>query len=524
MTPHVETLPEDSDSLKDLVIDQAGTIHDLESKIESLEAQLRLYKRARYQSSSEKHPDQTDLFEGSAFNEIEQLADEPQESSEIDIPAHKRQPRKPRQLSPELPRVEVVHDLAEHEKQCSCGNMLEPMGEEVAVEQLAIIPAQHYVIRHIKKKYACRCGSCIKRATSKAQPIPKSQASPSLLAFLMVSKFLDGLPLYRMEKIIARDGLAVSRQNMARWLIQSSTWFDRIYDKLEQSINNYDIASGDETRIQVLKEPGRSATSKSWLWIRRGGPPDKPAVLIDYNPSRASTVPESLFSDFKNGYLVVDACPSYHAIAKKNDLTLVGCHDHARRKFKEAYEGLTRQQKQKGGVAKMAIERYKKLYRIEKGLKGLPPEEVKAARQQHSLPLLEEFKRWLEWVKQKTVMTDLLKKAVNYFLNQYKTLIVYCEDGRLPIANIETEHVAKAIALARKNYLFCNTPSGAQSSAKIYSMIITAVANGLNPLHYLTHLLAELPGIKGNQSIEHLLPWSMTAQSLGEAYSRIPKP
>ncbi len=518
-----DTLPDDAPSLKAIVNDQAKTIDKLESALDRLEGQLRLFQKQQYKTRSEKYPDQSDLF-AELFNEIEVVDDHAPEK-QTSVEAHTRQARAPRTLCADLPRVEVVHDVPEDEKRCACGQPLQPIADELGVEQLAIIPAQHYVIRHIKKKYACACGQCIKRASMPAQALPKSQASAQLIAFLMVSKFIDGLPLYRLEKIAARDGLSVSRQNMARWLIQASHWFDRIVTSCDEQISTYDIASSDETRIQVLKEPGRAATSKSWLWIRRGGPPDKPVVLIDYHPSRASEVPAELLKDYHRGYLVVDACPSYHLVAKENKLTIVGCHDHARRKFTDAYESMTTKQKQtRGGIAKQAIKRYKALYKIESQLKDQSPEQIKAARQQHSLPLLKEFKSWLLTVKQRAVMNEKTQTAVNYFLNQYESLIVYCSDGRLPISNIHTEHIAKTIALARKNFLFTNTQSGASNSAKIYSMILTAMANGLEPRQYLTVLLTELPQIKSNESIEHLLPWNLSSEKLSQMISRLPTP
>ena len=524
MATMTDSLPEDPAALKEIVNDQAQTIDKLESAVEKLEAQLRLFRKQQFKTRSEKHEGQSDLF-AELFNEIELLDDHSDKESTVTVSEHARKARKPRTLSSELPRVEVIHDLPEHEKVCQCGKKLEPIADEPGLEQLAIIPAQHYVIRHIKKKYACACGQCIKRASMPAQPLPKSQVSPQLLAFLMVSKFLDGLPLYRLAKIAERDGLEVSRQSMARWLIQSSQWFDRIYDACNEQIHAYDIASGDETRLQVLNEPGRLATSKSWLWIRRGGPPQRPVVLINYNPSRASEVPTQLFEQYRDGYLVVDACPSYRQIAKDNRLTIVGCHDHARRKFTDAYDSLTLKQKQtRGGIAKQAIKRYQALYKIEAGIKGLDPEQIKAARQKHSLPLLKEFKQWLQKVKQRAVMTEKTQIAVNYFLNQYESLMVYCQDGRLPIANIQTEHVAKTIAVARKNFLFANTQSGAHTSAKIYSMILTAIANDLEPRRYLTFLLAQLPKIKSNESIAHLLPWNISNEQLSEFNDNLPKP
>ncbi len=319
-------------------------------RIDALESQLRLYKKQRFLSRPEQAKaiadSMADLFPESLEQALAELnipsEAEVVEEASTPVAAHSSKPRKPRTLSADLPRVEVIHDLDESEKTCDdCGQTMKPIGYEPPLEQLAIIPAKHYVIRHLRTKYACECKLCIKRAAMPAQPIPKSQVSPALLAFLMVSKFLDGLPLYRLEKITARYGLDVSRQTMARWLIQGSEWLTRLTDAFAVEHLEYDILAADETRLQVLNEPDRDPTSQSWLWIRRGGPPDQLSIAIDYHPSRAGTVADTLLADYRNGYLITDAYAGYYPIAKANQITLVGCHDHARRTFKEAYDSLS---------------------------------------------------------------------------------------------------------------------------------------------------------------------------------------
>ncbi len=517
-----ELLPTDIKQLQDLVV-------SLAKKVDDLESELRLFKKQRFQSQSEKAKalfdetglKQIDLFSDELEAALKDLSLEPEEDTEIEVKSHIRKPRKKRDLDESLPKVEVIHDL--EDKTCDqCGKEMPCIGEE-SIEQLAIVPAKQYIIEHIRKKYACKCKGCIKRAEMPRQPIPKSQASPQLLAFLMVSKFLDGLPLYRLSKILYRYGLDLSRQNMARWLIQASEHFDRLIEVFNKSLFSYDIVLADETRLQVLKEPDRDPTSKSWLWIRRGGPPDKQVILIDYDSSRSAQVPDELLGPFKNGYLVVDAYSGYKPVAKSRNLKIAGCNDHARRKFKDAYESLDKKARQtKGGIARLAVERYKKLYRIEKAIKQKTPEEKKTIRQEKSLPLLEEFQAWLLKVKTAGVMHKKTMDAVDYFLNQYKSLIRYCEDGRLPISNILSEHVAKSIAIARKNFLFCNTQSGAHAAAKIYTLILTAAQHNLEPIKYLTHVLTQMPTIRDNEPIDHLLPWNLTKEQLDEKVKNYP--
>lgn len=534
MQINLENLPNDVEVLKKFICDAQNTFNQitekLQHRIENLEHELRLYKIKRYQSQSEKHKDgdpvNLDLFPEELQKILVDLNIEPEaETIDITVKASEPVPRKPRKsriLSADLPRKEIIYDLPEADKICThCGDTLAYIGDEPALEQLAIIPAKQYVIRHIRKKYACACQHCIKRASMPAQPIPKSQASSQLLAFFMVSKFIDGLPLYRLEKITARYGLAVTRQNMARWLIQSSEWLSRLTEAFADNFLQYDIMAADETRLQVLNEPGRDPTSKSWLWIRRGGPPDQSVILIDYHPSRAAEVPSALLKQFCNGYLIVDAYAGYRTVAKDNNLIIVGCHDHARRYFKEAFDGLPFKARQQAGIAKQALARYKLLYKIEAELKGQPADIVKKVRQQKSLPLLQDFKTWLQAVQQQGVANQKTRTAITYFLNQFDALVQYCDDGRLPISNILSEHVAKAIAIARKNFLFANSQAGAVASAKIYSVLLTAATHNLDPMQYMAVVLAHLPNLK-HQSIDHLLPWQLTPERLKDLFTALP--
>ncbi len=240
--------------------------------IEILEDQLRLLRQHQFGKRSEKF---LNLDQISLFNEAEVVADEPDsevaDDETVTVPEHTRSKRKSRQIPPELERVDVIHDLSDEEKQCPCGKTLEPIGEEV-FEQLCVVPQQHFALCHRKLKYACSCKECIRVASMPAQPIPASQASPRLLADVMVRKYLDGLPLYRQEKIAAREGFDLPRCKLARWMITSSEVFTPIINYLEECLFSYDIAQSDDTGIKVLKEDGRLASSQSALWIRRGRP------------------------------------------------------------------------------------------------------------------------------------------------------------------------------------------------------------------------------------------------------------
>ena len=270
-------LPDDPTELKALLQQQQRTIEqqqaaldheqrrtrNQQNHIELLEERLRRLLTQRFGRRAERFPDQFQLF-----NEAELLAqatpvdDDEDDGDTVTIPAHKRRKKARQALPPELPRVDVVYDLDPEDTHCTCGEPLQRIGEQV-LEQLAVIPQQHYVIRHVRPTYACTCKACIRTASMPVQPLPGSRASAALLANVMVSKYLDGLPLYRQEKIAARSGLDLPRAKLARWLIDASQIFQPLLNLLNDSFFSYDIAHSDDTGIQVLKEDGRAAASQS---------------------------------------------------------------------------------------------------------------------------------------------------------------------------------------------------------------------------------------------------------------------
>jgi transposase len=292
----LDQLPDDVDALKALLVGQARK-HDevvarnarLQSKVITLQEQLNLALARRYAASSEKiAPDQIRLFDEAEVDAEAQA--EPVEEDVITVPEHTRKKRGRRTLAESLPRIDVVHALADDERICPHdGKPLTEIGE-VTSEQLDIIPARIQVIRHIRKQYACTCGQCIKTAPLPAQPIPKSLASPGLLAHITVSKYQDALPLYRQEIILKRIGVELPRATLANWMSQAGSLVQPVINLLRDHLLAYDILQMDETPVQVLQEPGKTAQSKSYLWVQRGGPPDRPVVLYDYDPGRGASV------------------------------------------------------------------------------------------------------------------------------------------------------------------------------------------------------------------------------------------
>jgi hypothetical protein len=386
-----------------------------------------------------------------------------------------------------------------------------------------VIPQQYYVIRHLRKKYACACKGCLRTATMPKQPLPATGASPQLLAQVMVAKYFDGLPLYRQEKIARRDGLDLPRAKLARWMIDGATVFQPLYNLIQEVFFSYDIAMSDDTGIQVLKEDGRRAENKSYLWIRRGGPPEKPVVLVDYSPSKSGETAYGLLSEF-HGYLVCDAASNFNQSVRRNGLVTVWCNDHARRRFHSVVVGFEDQEAAKQSIAQQGIDHYRELYRIEREIKDLSPQEKYAVRQKRAVPLWDVFIEWATTLQVQGVAHEGTRDALSYLLNHADGLRRYCDDGRLPISNILSEHVAKTIALARKNFLFADTPAGAVSSARIYSLLESAKANGHHPQRYLSVVLTELPNATTVADIEALLPWNLTPGVVAERYAAYPTP
>ncbi|MCF6212382.1 MAG: IS66 family transposase [Gammaproteobacteria bacterium] len=494
-------LPDDVDALKILATEQAVLNEQLQSKITLLQEQLNLVLARRYAASSEKiSPDQIRLFdEAEADAQASML---PQENTTT-VPEHTRRPRGRKPLPEALPRVEVIHTLAEREQYCPHdGNLLSEIGE-VTSEQLDIVPAKIQVIRHIRKKYACTCGQCIKTAPLPAQPIPKSLASPGLLAHITVSKYQDALPLYRQEAILKRIGVDLPRATLANWMVQAGQLVQPVINLLRDRLLGYDILQMDETTVQVLKENGKSAQSKSYLWLQRGGPPHQPVVLYEYDPGRSAEVPQRLLDGF-SGTLQTDGYSGYNAAVATYGLTHAGCMAHARRKFSDAVKAQGK--KKKTGKAHQGLAWIQALYRIEKEAREFTPKARWQHRQTHARPLLNELRGWLDNTLPQVAPTSATGKALKYLYSEWNKLIHYLDDGRLEIDNNGAENAIRPFVIGRKNWLFSTSVKGVKASANLYSLIETAKVNGLEPYAYLRHLFTELPKADTVEAIEALLP------------------
>lgn len=474
---------------------------EYESRIAEMWTQFHLAQAKRYLPQSEKFPAQ-----GCLFNEAESLAhteptdDEPETET---VTYTRKRGRKP--INPDLPREVIEYDLPEEEKVCSCcQGALHVIGVETS-EQVDIIPKQVKVLRHERKKYACRhCenhgeGSKVMTAPMPKQPLPGSIATAGTLATVTVSKYADGLPLYRIEKELARVGLDIQRTTLANWMIKTAHLLRPIYQTMKTTLLTEPIIHGDETTLQVLKESGKTAQSKSYLWAYASPEhSNSPVVLFEYQPGRGHIHPKT----FLEGYEGTVMTDGYAAWRMLNDVTHLGCWAHARRKFKDAIDLSPK----KTGKAKQAMSYIQKLYGIEKKIISLKTEERYLIRQKESIPILTAFHTWLDKAAATLLSESPMGKAVSYALRQWKYLERYVEDGDYPIDNNLVEREIRPVATGRKAWLFSDTPSGADASAVLFSIMLSCRANGVEPYAYLRHVLTELPQREESNEVSDLLP------------------
>jgi transposase len=513
MADNTDKLPKTTEELEVVIKD---AIAPYESKIEYLQQRINVLEKVVFAPKSEKRrPDQD---EGGAqlhlFNEAEALAQEEAEKTPVTVPEHTRERPKRKPLPESLPRIDVLHDIDESQKICACGAKLSRIGEDVC-EKLDIIPANIQVIRHIRPKYACKgCegveaeGPAVKIAPPPPQIIPKGIATPGLLAHVAVSKYADALPLYRQEKIFERIGIEISRATMAGWMVMVAKSCSPVMDLYYKGLYAGPLINIDETPVQVLKEPGRANTTKSYMWVFRGGRSDKPVIIYRYSTTRSGEIPREVLQGYR-GYCQTDAFSGYAGLeADIEGIELVGCFVHARRNFVKVIDARGKGAKGKTGSGEVALGYIGQLYKIEKEVRaaGLSISEMEQLRKQRAEPVLEEFKSWLEKRRDQTPPKGLLGMAINYTLTHWSKLIRYLENGHITPDNNAAENAIRPFVVGRKNWLFAGSPNGADAAATLYSLIETAKACGLDPYQYLRLLFEKLPYASTEADYMALLP------------------
>jgi transposase len=505
------TIPTTNPTIESLQVQ----VEELTAKVKWYEEQFRLSQQKKFGSSSEKTPENQIALE--LFNEVEQEANPQLSEPTVETITYKRKKKRGHRetMLQSLSTETVEYRLSLEDQVCSCcGGTLHEMSTEIRKE-LKIIPAEVKVVEHKRYVYACRgcekndIATPIVTAQMPASVFPKSLASPSILAYTMSQKYVESLPLYRQEKQFERLGVQLSRQTIANWILYGANeWLQIIYKRMYHLMLKKDILHADETTLQVLREPGRSASKQSYLWLYRTGREGPPIILYDYQPTRAGDNAKRFLTEFK-GYLQVDG---YSGYKKVPDAKLVGCWAHARRKFDEALKALPASQKGKTVAATEGLHFCNQLYAVEKKLKNVTEDERYKQRLKQSRPILDLFLTWLNMQKPRVLPKSALGAAITYCLNQWENLEVFLEDGRLEIDNNRSERSIKPFVIGRKNWLFSNTPRGACGSAIVYSIVETAKENGLNPYYYLHYLFEKLPNMDttNEEALDKLLPWSST--------------
>ena len=500
---------------------QRKKISELESRVDLLMEALRLARHKQFGASSEKSEDALMEQLSFLFNEAEVFsAGEKEEAENVTVvAAHKRHKKHEYTLDniPEgIETKQVEHRLEGADLICpQCGDTMTEIGKEV-VRTMEIIPAQTIVREDIYYTYACKrcsesadegCETPVVKAPREKNIIPGSFATPEAIAHIMTQKFVMGSPLYRQEQEINRQGIQLSRQTMSNWILKATEdYLTPVYKQLHKELLKRDVLHADETTLQVLHEPGKAPQSESYMWLyRTSGDTDKPIVLYEYQPGRGAKHPKEFLAGYK-GYLHTDGYQGYHSLPE--DITVVGCWAHARRKFDEAVKSLPKG-KAKGSSASQGLTYCNLLFGIEQEIADKTAEERYKERLEQAKPVLDAM---FAWANSRTAAPkSALGKALHYLKEQWPYLTNYLKDGRLEMSNNRAERSIKPFVIDRKNFLFANTPKGATGSAIMFSLIQTAIENGLDPYKYLTWLLktANNADLTDAEVVQKLMPWNM---------------
>jgi transposase len=527
------SLPNDPDQLKAEVVQLRVTVEEKEraiaekeQRIEQLLDYVLLLRKRQFGASSDRpNKDQFILFDEAELEQLLAEFDLPSEQDDTEPPAQDKpagERKKParRPLPAHLDRVEKVIDLSDEEK-ADMGDDWTLIGYDTS-EQLAIIPRQHYVIVYKRAKYVpvndeiAGAEQGIRIAPRPDQILPKSIAHSSVIADVVVRKFVDGLPYYRQEAIHAREGIELSRQTMSGWVIQLHEQLTPLMAAMKQFLYQGRVIHIDETRLQVLNEPGKENTQLSYMWVYGGGPPDKPVIWYQYADTRSGDVPEDFLYPKEEDppvgamYLVTDGYGGYNALSKAPGiLGHAACWAHVRRRFVEATHG-----RKNTAAAHQMVALIRKLYQVERTAREMLPQERKAIRLTQAEPILEKIKVWLDQKVAQVLPKSPLGEAVAYTLRLWPRLTTYLEDGHIEVDNNRAENAIRPFVIGRKSWLFSGSPRGAAASATMYTLVESAKANDLEPWAYLNYLFEKLPAAKSDQALLALLPQNLKMDDL----------
>ena len=494
-----------------LVVEQRDSeVALLKLMVDKLTLQLLRARRAQYGRSSEQHDPQIALIEGAPLDEHPAPKAAPKADAANSAGTNRQLPAHlPRENQVHRPATtDAVHDASGNACGCTaCGGRLRQIGADIS-EQLEYVPARFKVIRHVRPKLACVSCQSIFQAAAPSRPIARGVAGPALLANVLVSKYCDHIPLHRLARIHARDGVAFDPSTYGGWVEHSHT----LLDPLVAALGRYALAGGkvhaDDTPVPVL-DPGRGRTKTGRLWVyvrddRPAGNTEPPAAWYRYSPNRKGEHPQGHLKDYR-GILQADAYGGYGKIYATGRVEEAACWAHARRPFWEMHEN---QGRVVGSVADQALQRIAALYAVEAQIRGQPPDVRRRERQARAGPLLEDLRAWLTSLVGKVSAKSDLARAIGYSLTRWRALTRYCDDGRIEIDNNAAERALRGVALGRGNYLFMGSDAGGERAASIYSLVETAKLNGLDPQAYLREVLTRIADHPINR-IDELLPWNI---------------
>jgi transposase/uncharacterized coiled-coil protein SlyX len=476
-----DPLPDDPELLKRMIRELLDALAKRDGEVEQLRQKLdRLLRRLQGPRSNPSNPFQQLLFDDPPADTPVSVPAAPHEESPSDAPHRKRRGHGRRRLPTDLPRIEERLDLSESQKRCShCGGTCACIGEDVS-EQLDYQPAALFVRRRVRPKYACgRCQGGVITAAPEPQPIAKGLPGPGLLAQVIVSKYADHLPLYRLERILGRHGVSLTRSTLCGWVAASADLLQPLYDLMVAAVLLSKKIHCDDTPVRLR----RAGTRQGHVWVYLGDDGHRYTVY-DFRPNHARDGPVTFLQGFK-GYLQADAYAGYHDLYARG-VTEVACWAHTRRYFVEAAPS-------EAATALEAVARIRGLYAIERRAKDLKPADRLALRQADAKPQLAALHAWLDGQRRVTLRKSPLGQAIQYALSNWAALERYTADGDLSIDNNAAERALRGVGIGRKNWLFYGSEAGGQRAAILLSMIETCRRHGVEPFAYLRDILSRLP-------------------------------
>ena len=502
--------PDDVGLCHQIMEEQQATITGLQQRMQQLEHYVEQLLRSRYGPRSERvDPSQLQLFDAAATT-AEISASKADETDAVVVKEHRRRGGGRNKLPAHLPRETIEHDLPEAQQCCpECGAQRQRIGCETS-EQLEFVPAVLKVIEHVRWKYACRtCQEHVAVAPPADKPLEKGLPGPGLLSAIVVGKYADHLPLYRLEDVFARAGVELSRSTLCRWALQTAELLEPLYRLLVERVRSSAVIHTDDTPVPVL-DPALPKTRTARLWVYCGDWRN-PYTVYDYTISRRRDGPAEFLKEFR-GQLQADAFAGYDGIYAGGQVQQVLCWAHARRKF---FEARTVQPE----PAHRALAYIGRLYGVERAAQELVERAVpvgesawrdwhdrrRELRQTQSRPVLAELHAWLQEAEWQVLPKSPVGRAIGYVLPRWDGLTRYCADGALAIDNNLSERMVRPVAIGRKNYLFVGSDNGGRAAAVLYSVLASAKVNQVEPFAYVRDLLMQISGNPPND-LTGLLP------------------